>query len=216
MDRSCDARRTVSSSPAWKLSYFPKLLGRHNLLPPARNDSIDTITPDAGCGVAKKEKDPLPDTGAPLVRTTTHLGEGKIGDGLSNLTATLFVHKPTRWPGGNKRSKVDRIQYFGDRTYERQIEIMCKRSVKGRPGVRGYIILCPTDKVRTHSPRQLNSIDAPRHAPLDHHTPSTPLSDLPEVVLHQWPSAATHTCPHWREETQMSIPWLPNQVLSSG
>ena len=52
----------------------------------------------------RERKGPLPETGLvclPSPSTSSNyniFGEGKIADGLSNLTATLFLCKPTRWP----------------------------------------------------------------------------------------------------------------------
>ena len=54
----------------------------------------------------RERKGPLPETGVvclPSPSTSSNyniFGEGKIGDGLSNLTATLFLCKPTGWPRG--------------------------------------------------------------------------------------------------------------------
>jgi len=85
--------------------------------------------PSRWIGRSREGNGPLPETGLvclPHTSTSSNyniFGEGKIGDGLSNSTPTLFLCKPTRCLlGGNRHSKVNRIQYFGDRA----IEIMCK------------------------------------------------------------------------------------------
>jgi len=166
--------------------------------------------------IRRSQEGPTPSP-HPASSNRHRFGEGRSVTGFPTLPQLCSWANPRDAPlGSNSNRRVARIQYFG-RQHNRQSR-SCAEIRKGPPwDSHIYIILCMSHwKCANPPPCHLNNIDSSRHAPLDDHTPSAPLPDLPKVVLHQRPPPTTHTCPHWREETPMPVPWLPNQVLSPG